>query len=61
MHMQFNFDQYRSHRGGYGYLIRWAIYAIVLIGLILLIRHKLQQKEIISEPTQVDLAVEIEE
>jgi hypothetical protein len=61
MHMQFNFDQYRCHRGGYGYLIRWAIYTIVLVGLILLIRYKLQQKEIISEPTQVDLEVEIEE
>ena len=59
--MKFNFDQYRNHRGGYGYLIRWAIYAIVLVGLILLIRHKLQQKEIMSEPTQIDLEVEIEE
>jgi heme exporter protein D len=39
--MRFNFDQYRNHRGGYAYLVRWFIYAVILVSLILLIRYKM--------------------
>jgi hypothetical protein len=57
--MQFNLDQYRSHRGGYGYLIRWLLYAVVLFGLMWLIRYKIKshphQKQSVEEGIEVGI------